>query len=103
VIRRRWKGVKEFMFWGVFSYYKKGLYYIWKDESAKEKKVAKANLEARNSLTEAAHKEMWELETSMRRVGLKNKPGKKPVWKYIKETGAAVREGRKGEIDWYRY
>jgi hypothetical protein len=35
----------------------------------------------------------------MRRVGLKNKPGKKPVWKHTKETGAAVREGRKGGID----
>lgn len=103
VIRRRWKGVKEFMFWGAFSYYEKGPYHIWKDESAKEKKAAKADLEARNSLTEAAHKEMWELETGMRRVGLKNKPGKKPVWKYTKETGAAVREGRQGGIDWYRY
>ena len=46
---------------------------------------------------------MWELETSMRGIGLKNKPGKKPIWKYTKATGAAVREGRKGGIDWYRY
>ena len=72
------------MWWSAFSYNKKGPYYIWKDESAKEKKAAKADLKARNALTEAAHKEVWELETGMRRMGLKNKPGKKPVWKYTK-------------------
>jgi hypothetical protein len=46
------------MFWGAFSYYEKGPFHIWKDESAKEKKVAKVDLKARNALTEAAHKEI---------------------------------------------
>ena len=57
----------------------KGPCYIWKDESAKEKKATKADLEARNSLIEKAHKTAWELENSIRRIGLRNKPGKKPV------------------------
>jgi hypothetical protein len=42
---------------------------------------------------------MWQLESGMRRVGLKNKPRKKLVWKYIKEIRVVVREGRKGKID----
>ena len=102
VIQRRWKGCKEFMFWGAFSWYEKGPCHIWKDETTKEKKASKADLEARNALTEAAHKATWELETGMRRMGLRNKPGKKPQWRYNKKTGAAVRDG-KGGIDWYRY
>ena len=90
------------MFWGAFSYQEKGPYYIWKDETVKEKKAAKEDLAARNALTEAAYKTAWELETSIARIGLRNKPGKKPVWKYTAKTGAAVRTG-KGGIDWYRY
>jgi hypothetical protein len=42
-IRRRWKGLKESIFWGYFSYYEKGPY--WKDEIAKEKKDAAKDLE----------------------------------------------------------
>ena len=34
---------------------------------------------------------------------MRNKPGKKPVWKYIDKTGVAVRKTGKGGIDWYRY
>ena len=66
------------MFWGSFSYYEKGLCYIWKAETAKEKREAKADLAARNALTKAAHRQAWELNTAMSRLGLKNKPGKKP-------------------------
>ena len=40
-IRRRWKGFKQFMFWGCFSYDKKGPCHIWEEETAKEKKEAK--------------------------------------------------------------
>ena len=49
-----------------------------KAETAKEKREAKADLAARNALTEAAHRQAWELNTAMSRLGLKNKPGKKP-------------------------
>jgi hypothetical protein len=33
-IRRYWKGFSEFIFWGSFSYNKKGPYYVWKKEIA---------------------------------------------------------------------
>ena len=40
VIRQRWKGFLEFMFWGSFSYYEKGPCYIWEPETAAEKKAS---------------------------------------------------------------
>ena len=50
VIRRQWKGFSEFMFWGAFSYNKKGLCHIWEKETTEEKKDRKDNLDKRNSL-----------------------------------------------------
>lgn len=91
------------MFWGVFLQWEKGPCHIWKDETTKEKREAKADLETRNSLIEKAYKTAWELETSMARLGLRNKPGKKPVWKYTDKTRAAVRKKGRGGIDQYRY
>lgn len=103
VMQRRWKGAKEFMFWGAFSWQEKGPCHIWKDETAKEKREATADLEVRNSLTEEAHKIAQGLETSIARLGLRNKPGKKPIEKYTDKTGAAVRKAGRGGVDWYRY
>ena len=37
-IRCRFVGAIEFMFWGCFSYNKKGPFHIWRNETAKEKK-----------------------------------------------------------------
>jgi hypothetical protein len=48
------------MFWGSFSYYKKGLCYIWKPETAAEKQASKADLEERNAKVIAKHKKIWE-------------------------------------------
>lgn len=39
-IRERWKGYLEFMFWGCFSYDKKGLCYVYKLETKAEKQSA---------------------------------------------------------------
>ena len=50
-------------------------------------------------MTEEAHKTAWELENDMRRMGLRNKPGKKPVWKYTEATNAATRKKGKGGVD----
>ncbi|KAK2926784.1 Ribonuclease H superfamily [Fusarium oxysporum f. sp. vasinfectum] len=47
-------------------------------------------------------KEQWELTSGLRRLALRNKPGRKPVWNFTKENGKLVREG-KGGIDWWRY
>jgi transposase len=92
------------MFWGCFSYDKKGPFHIWKAETAAQKKAAEADLKARNALIEEKNKAEWELNTAMKRVNLSRKPGgRKPVWKHTKENGAIVRTKGKGGIDWYRY
>ena len=102
VIRRRWKRYAELMFWGSFSYDKKGPCHIWKPETAAEKKAAQADLDRLNQEIEPQAKEEWELETSMKRMGLRNPGGKKPTWKFTEKTGKLTRSG-KGGIDWYRY
>jgi hypothetical protein len=43
-IRSRWKGYSEFMFWGAFSYDKKGPMHIWEKEISVEKKAAEKEL-----------------------------------------------------------
>ncbi|KAG5743841.1 hypothetical protein H9Q70_013451 [Fusarium xylarioides] len=88
-IRERWKGSSEFMFWGAFSYDKK---------AEAQKAINKINAELKPLM-----KEKWELTNGLRRLGLRNLPGKKPEWKWKKETGKLVREGKKGGIDWWRY
>ena len=77
-VRRRFVGAIEFMFWGCFSYDKKGLYYIWKAETAKEKEECAETLRKANEALEPEAKKAWELETGIRRLGLRNLPGKKP-------------------------
>lgn len=104
VKRTRWKGHSEFMFWGCFSYDKKGPFHIWKAETTSQKKAAEADLKAQNMLIEEKNKAAWELETGMRRINLtRNLAGKKPVWKHTKANGAIIRDKGKGGIDWYRY
>lgn len=102
-MRRRFVGAMEFMFWGCFSYDKKGPCYIWKAETVAEKKECAANLAIINDALEAEAKETWELETGMRRMGLRNLSGKKPEWKFTAKTGKVIIEGKKGGINWYRY
>lgn len=91
------------MFWGCFSYDKKGPFHIWSKETAAEKKQATKELDEINEAIEKDCKLEWELFTGMRRTGLRGKPGKKPVWRFTKDTGKVTREGQKGVIDWYRY
>lgn len=90
------------MFWGCFSYDHKGPHYIWKPETSDEKQKAKAFLKKYNEALEPIAKRAWELNVPMQRLGLRNKPGTKPEWKWDKAHGKAVRDG-KGGIDWYRY
>lgn len=102
-IRERWKGASEFMFWGCFSYDKKGPCHCWQPETAQEKRIAEQEIEQLNCQIEQSLRDQWELETSMRRVNLRRQPaGKKPQWKFTKKTGKLSRGG-KGGIDWYRY
>jgi transposase len=102
--RIRWKGHSEFMFWGCFTYDKKGPFHIWKAETAAQKKAAQAELDAKNAAIEAENREIWELETAMRRINItRNQGGRRPAWRHTKETGAYIRHKGKGGIDWYRY
>jgi len=102
-VRNRWKGYSEFMFWGCFSYYEKGPCHIWKVETAKEKEAAQKEIDELNKMREPEMKLAWELESSLARLGLRNRPGKKPQWRFTKKQGKLVREASKGGIDWYRY
>lgn len=101
-IRERWKGYTEFMFWGSFTYDKKGPCHIWGPETKQEKEAAEKAIAELNEIYEPICRERWELETGMRRMGLRNAPGKKPTWRFTEKTGKLTR--RKGEgIDWWRY
>ncbi len=100
--RRRFKGFSEFMWWSSFSYDKKDLYHIWKAETAAQKKASVEELKRINDALEPTAKEAWELETFMRRMGLRNKAGPKPKWKWDQNHDKVVRKD-KGGIDWYRY
>ena len=99
--RRRWAGYSEFMFWECFSYDKKGPFHIWKPETQQEKKQAEKELDRLNQLLEPDAKAAWELETAMANMRLRNRGGRKPVWKWDKRHGKIVRDG-KGGIDWWR-
>jgi transposase len=101
-IRPRWKGYSSFMFWGCFSWDKKGPCHIWKAETKAQRKENDKLLEKLNIELEPSLKAQWELEVPFRRMGLRNKPGRKPKWKWNKNHGKLVREGS-GGIDWFLY
>jgi transposase len=104
VVRPRWHGASEFMFWGCFSYDKKGPCHIWKPETAQERKAAQKQIDKLNKELEPALKAEWELNQRMERLRItQNVPGPKPQWKMNAENGALVRTKGKGGIDWWRY
>jgi len=102
VIRRRFKKASEFMFWGSFSYDKKGPCHIYDPETAAAKKEAERDVATMNEEREARCKEAWEMETMMARLQLGVRRGRKPQWRFSAKTGKLVRKS-KGGVDWYRY
>jgi hypothetical protein len=52
VIRERWKGYSEFVFWGCFSYDSKGPCHIWKRQTVAQKEKDDADLTEINALLE---------------------------------------------------
>lgn len=81
VIRRRYAGYTEFMFWGSYSWYCKDPCHIWQTESEAEKKAAQEELKRLNAMYEPIAKEAWKLGHSMRRLGLRSFLGQKPIWR----------------------
>jgi len=102
-IRHRWKGFSEFMFWGCFSWDKKGPCHIWTKETSQEKKQAQKELNDLNETLKDQLQAEWELSTGMRRLDLRRrKSGPKPQWRFTKANGKLVRDSHAGGIDWYR-
>ena len=67
------------MFWGCFSYDKKGPCHIWTPETAAERKKADKILAKLNEELEPIMREEWELGSAgVARMGLRNKSGLKP-------------------------
>lgn len=58
------------MFWGCFSYNRKGPYHCWLPEIAAERREVDKALEDLNEALEPAAREAWELETAMRKMTL---------------------------------
>jgi transposase len=107
-IRRRWKGKKEFMFWGSFSWDFKGPCHIWKDETKEEKKYAKAKLAELNAAKEENDHNEWDRQYQLRRENAEanrgqRHGGRRAVWKHTKKTGLLERASGKGGIDWWRH
>lgn len=103
-IRRRWKGHSTFMFWACFSYDWKGPCHCWSAETAAQKKKYAAIVDKYNKEHEPIDRENWELAEGMDRLRLdRNKPGKKPRWRYTAARGKMERKAKAGGIDWMRY
>ena len=103
VIRERWKGYTEFMFWGCFSYDRKGPCHIWKQQTVAQKKKDDLDLAEVNTLLEPIAKAEWELSTGVRRINLRRNPGgKKPQWRWNEANGKLIRKG-KGGVDFWRH
>ena len=100
-IRNRWKGYSEFMFWGCFSYDKKGPYYIWQLETAAERKKAQDAIDKLNTELKPRMQQEQELNIGVKRIRLRNLSGPKPKWKFTKVTGKLVRNiGYRGVNQW---
>jgi transposase len=101
-IRPRWKGYTEFQFWGSFTWDRKGPCHIWNKETKAQRKLNDLKLKVINDELEPICRAEWELTEPMRRLGLRNKPGKRPEWKWTMRQGRLTRSSN-GGIDWFRY
>jgi hypothetical protein len=79
------------MFWGCFTYDKKGPCYIWTPETKQEKAEAQKAIDTMNKELEPIRKEEWELENGIRRLQLRGNRGVKPTWKFNSKTRKLTR------------
>ena len=91
ITRKRWKSYSEFMFWGCFSYDRKGPCHIWKPESAAEKQAAKEEIDKWNNAAEPIYREIWERDHP------------EETWHWNPDYGKRERRAKKGGINWFRY
>jgi len=101
-IRRRWKGISDFIVWGCFTYNKKGPLHIFEPESTQQRRQSEREIEALNEELEPIFREEWEINMRMNRLHLRGVPGRIPKWNWNEKNGKLSRRG-KGGVDWYRY
>jgi hypothetical protein len=100
VVRWRWKGYSEFMFWGAFSYHSKGPCHIWEPETPQDKAEALKVIEELNAdiepecgaaweESEAELRELREEEIAQAIAEGKKKPRRRPryQWKFTESKG----------------
>jgi hypothetical protein len=102
VTRVCYKGFSEFIFWGCFSYERKGPMHCWKTETVKEKKAATKELERVNLALEPFMREIWDRLQAEIDARPGRRRGRGPEWKWDEAHGKIVRDST-GGIDWYRY
>jgi hypothetical protein len=104
VIRRRWKGFTEFIFWGGFSYDEKGACHIFQPETAQEEKIADEVLEEINKRNEPLCRACWEVAQALLDLQrVRPRRGWPPQWCFTKKWGKVVWEGKREGIDWWLY
>jgi hypothetical protein len=87
-----------------FSWDARSRGHIWEPETRQERTQATNDLAQRNAARIDSDRQQWELTTAMRRTGLRNIGGRRPIFRHDASIGAYVRaENRSGGIDWYRY
>ncbi|KAJ5941766.1 hypothetical protein N7516_001934 [Penicillium verrucosum] len=110
-----WKNVIWTDETSVILLHRRGGYRIWrtKEESfvrsairerwKVEKQEAEKEVDELNIEIEPLARQNWELTSGFGRLGLRNKPGSKPTWRFTLKTGKLSRSKSRGGIDWYRY
>lgn len=68
-----------------------------------DRKQAEIQINQMNSVLEPILRAEWELTHPFQRLGLRNKPGPKPEWKWTEANGKLLRKANRGGIDWWRY
>ena len=79
------------MFWGCFSWDKKGPCHIQTKETIAERKTADKELKELNISLKSELKMSWELSNGASRMNLRRRPpGRRPQWRFNKANGKLV-------------
>lgn len=82
------------MFWGCFSYDRKGPCHCWVPETAAEIAAADKEIAKLNEALKPEARRAWELETGMSRLQLRQRPGPKPQFRWNTKTGKLTRSNK---------